>query len=85
MANNWNIPKWLEDEVRARDKKCVYCSIESTSTKVSKTLFGRHFQRQFYTLMPACLNTSSKETTVDLPLLRLSMRLSATISSKVSK
>lgn len=36
MANNWNIPKWLEDEVRARDKVCVYCSVEFTSVKVSK-------------------------------------------------
>ncbi|NOR63003.1 MAG: HNH endonuclease [Rhodobacteraceae bacterium] len=36
MANNWNIPKWLEEEVRARDKSCVYCSIKFTPTKVSK-------------------------------------------------
>ena len=33
---NWNIPKWLEDEVRERDKKCVYCGIPFTSIKVSK-------------------------------------------------
>ena len=26
--NNWNIPDWLEQEVRARDKICVYCGIE---------------------------------------------------------
>jgi hypothetical protein len=26
--NIWNIPAWLEDEVRARDKNCVYCGIE---------------------------------------------------------
>jgi hypothetical protein len=36
MANSWNIPQWLEDEVRARDKKCVYCGVEFTSTKISK-------------------------------------------------
>ena len=36
MANNWNIPKWLEDEVRERDTKCVYCCAEFTPTKVSK-------------------------------------------------
>lgn len=36
MANNWNIPLWLELEVRQRDKRCVYCGIEFTSTKVSK-------------------------------------------------
>ena len=36
MANNWNIPEWLEKEVRKRDKTCVYCGVEFTSTKVSK-------------------------------------------------
>lgn len=36
MANNWNIPKWLEDEVRDRDKKCVYCAVEFTPPKFSK-------------------------------------------------
>ena len=36
MANNWNIPKWLEDEVRKRDTKCVYCGVEFTPAKVSK-------------------------------------------------
>lgn len=25
--NNWGIPKWLEDEVRARDERCVYCGV----------------------------------------------------------
>lgn len=36
MANNWKIPKWLEDEVRVRDKVCVYCGCEFTPAKVSK-------------------------------------------------
>jgi hypothetical protein len=26
--NTWNIPEWLENKVRARDKKCVYCGVE---------------------------------------------------------
>jgi len=26
--NNWNIPDWLEKEVRARDKNCVYCGVK---------------------------------------------------------
>ena len=26
--NNWHVPDWLENEVRARDKRCVYCGIE---------------------------------------------------------
>ncbi len=36
MANNWNIPSFLEKEIRERDKVCVYCGVEFTSTKVSK-------------------------------------------------
>ena len=26
--NNWGIPDWLEEEVKARDKTCVYCGIQ---------------------------------------------------------
>jgi hypothetical protein len=36
MANNWNIPAWLEKEVRERDKRCVYCGAEFTPAKISK-------------------------------------------------
>ncbi len=36
MANNWNIPSWLEDEVRKRDKLCVYCGVKFTPAKVSR-------------------------------------------------
>lgn len=36
MANNWNIPDWLEKEVRERDQVCVYCGVEFTPAKVSK-------------------------------------------------
>jgi len=36
MANNWNIPDWLEKEVRERDKTCVYCSAEFTPVNISK-------------------------------------------------
>jgi hypothetical protein len=36
MANNWNIPVWLEKEVRERDKTCVYCGVEFTLVKLSK-------------------------------------------------
>ena len=25
--NRWGIPKWLEQEVKARDKTCVYCGV----------------------------------------------------------
>jgi hypothetical protein len=35
MANNWNIPAWLEREVRERDKTCVYCGCEFIPAKVS--------------------------------------------------
>ena len=36
MANSWNIPSWLEKEVRARDKSCVYCGTAFTTAKISK-------------------------------------------------
>lgn len=36
MANNWNIPDWLEAEIRERDKACVYCGNEFTPVKVSR-------------------------------------------------
>ncbi len=36
MANNWNIPDWLEKEVRARDRTCVYCGVKFTSSKISR-------------------------------------------------
>ena len=37
MTNKWGIPKWLEDEVRARDKKCIYCSTPFTPHKINRT------------------------------------------------
>ena len=36
MANNWNIPEWLEKEVRERDTSCVYCGTAFTPAKVAK-------------------------------------------------
>jgi 5-methylcytosine-specific restriction endonuclease McrA len=36
MANNWNIPEWLEKEVRERDKSCVYCGKPFTSFSISR-------------------------------------------------
>lgn len=38
MANNWNIPGWLEKEVRARDIRCVYCGTDFLSPKESARL-----------------------------------------------
>ena len=26
--NSWGIPDWLEKEVRARDKNCIYCGVQ---------------------------------------------------------
>jgi 5-methylcytosine-specific restriction endonuclease McrA len=34
--NKWNIPDWLEEEVKDRDRKCVYCGNEFSSSKESK-------------------------------------------------
>jgi hypothetical protein len=30
--NRWNIPDWLEKEVVERDRHCVYCGVEFTTT-----------------------------------------------------
>jgi hypothetical protein len=27
VANRWNIPQWLEREVVARDRHCIYCGV----------------------------------------------------------
>ena len=35
MANNWNIPKEMEKEIRERDKACVYCGNKFLSYKES--------------------------------------------------
>ncbi len=34
--NIWNIPEWLEKEVLARDKVCVYCGVKFGSLKESR-------------------------------------------------
>jgi len=34
--NHWNIPGWLEREVKDRDKSCVYCRIELGSSKETR-------------------------------------------------
>jgi hypothetical protein len=36
MANNWNIPCWLEKEIKQRDIKCVYCNVKFTPTKICR-------------------------------------------------
>ena len=36
MANNWNIPNWLEAEVRVRDTSCVYCRAPFMPSTISK-------------------------------------------------
>lgn len=28
MSNQWGIPPWLENEIRERDKVCVYCGVQ---------------------------------------------------------
>ncbi|MBD9591185.1 HNH endonuclease [Pseudomonas sp. PDM03] len=38
MASNWNIPAWLEKEVRAKDTKCVYRGTDFLSPKESAKL-----------------------------------------------
>jgi 5-methylcytosine-specific restriction endonuclease McrA len=34
--NKWNIPDWLESEVKHRDRNCVYCRITFGSSKETR-------------------------------------------------
>lgn len=34
--NRWGIPNWLEQEVEARDRNCVYCGIKLKKTGARK-------------------------------------------------
>ena len=34
--NKWKIPEWLEKEVNARDKNCVYCRVKFSISKGSR-------------------------------------------------
>jgi len=36
MANRWGIPKHVEDIVKERDSKCVYCGIEFDENSKSR-------------------------------------------------
>ena len=36
MANRWGIPKEVEDFVKKRDTKCVYCCVEFTEANNSR-------------------------------------------------
>jgi hypothetical protein len=37
--NRWNIPDWLEKEVKDRDRHCVYCRVElGSSTKTTTSM-----------------------------------------------
>jgi hypothetical protein len=35
-VNKWNIPDWLEREVKDRDRHCVYCRVELGSSKETR-------------------------------------------------
>jgi hypothetical protein len=39
--NRWNIPDWLELEVRARDVRCIYCGIEMLASSDADGRRGR--------------------------------------------
>jgi hypothetical protein len=34
--NQWNIPDWLEREVKDRDRHCVYCRVEFGTSKETR-------------------------------------------------
>ena len=37
MSNRWNIPAWLEAEVRERDRSCVYCRAPFNSSTLPRS------------------------------------------------
>ena len=36
MANKWGIPSDVENHVKERDKRCVYCGVEFTENNISR-------------------------------------------------
>ena len=36
--NRWKIPHWLEEEVLARDRYCIYCGIEFTTSAAQRRI-----------------------------------------------
>lgn len=34
--NRWNIPKWLEEKVIARDRSCIYCKVDFTRSATDR-------------------------------------------------
>ena len=34
--NRWNIPAWLEKEIRTRDTRCVYCGVPFVAADISR-------------------------------------------------
>lgn len=34
--NKWNIPEWLEEEIRTRDTQCVYCGVAFNPHSLSR-------------------------------------------------
>ena len=34
--NQWHIPNWMENEIRKRDKSCVYCGVAFTPNRVNR-------------------------------------------------
>ncbi len=38
MANRWGIPKDVEDAVKERDLKCIYCGVEFSKKGGSKKI-----------------------------------------------
>ena len=55
--NRWNIPDWLEKEVRKRDRNCVYCGIEFDNSIKKTTASWEHIinDAKIITLENICL------------------------------
>lgn len=58
MPNRWNIPGWLEREVRDRDRTCIYCG----------TLFATAIARRFRPSWEHIVNDASIITRENIAL-----------------
>ena len=62
--NKWNIPDWLESEVKHRDRNCVYCRITFGSSKETSVNDARILPRG--NIARCCVRCNSSKGTKTL-------------------
>lgn len=71
--NRWNIPEWLEQEVRVSDTACVYCGVDflTTSTRRGAKPSWEHIINNAKIVTPeniarCCISCNASKGTKDL-------------------